>query len=234
MLIEFGKISDFDHTSLRFVLFSGEVFPIKHFRALMDLWPHAAYYNLYGPTETNVCTYYKLPQHLDEGAETLPIGRACSGDDTRVVLPDDTEAPAGSEGELVVAGGSVMLGYWNLPENNARAFLVSDGRPWYRTGDRMVKRRGYRVELGEIEAALYRHPAIPEAAVIATSNEAGEILVHAFIAWTDATPASTIALKRFCSQNLPIYMVPDRFSVLPALPKTSTDKIDYQRLKGLA
>jgi L-proline---[L-prolyl-carrier protein] ligase len=252
MLVEHGKLEAFDCSSLRLVLFAGEVFPIKHLRALMSRWPHPVYYNLYGPTETNVCTYFKLPKQIDsDDADTLPIGRACSGDQTRVVLASDTEVPRGDEGELIVTGGSVMLGYWNLPDQNARAFLSEGGKQWYRTGDivregvsgdymflgrrdRMVKRRGYRVELGEIEAALHRHPAIPEAAVIAATNEAGEIYVHAFIAWTEDKPASVVKLKQFCSQNLPIYMVPDRISVLAELPKTSTDKIDYQRLRGLA
>jgi acyl-coenzyme A synthetase/AMP-(fatty) acid ligase len=144
-----------------------------------------------------------------------------------------------------------MLGYWNLPQRNADAFREIDGRLWYKTGDivredetgdyiyvgrrdRMVKRRGFRVELGEIEAALHRHAAIPEAAVVATTNNQGEVQIHAFITSSDEKPPSTIKLKQFCAQNLPIYMVPDRFTVLQELPKTSTDKIDYQRLKDTA
>jgi acyl-coenzyme A synthetase/AMP-(fatty) acid ligase len=144
-----------------------------------------------------------------------------------------------------------MLGYWNLPERNANAFREIDGKRWYKTGDvvredefgdftyvgrrdRMVKRRGYRVELGEIEAALHRHTAIPEAAVVSTTNSEGEVQIHAFVASSEDRPPSIIALKQFCAQNLPLYMVPDRFTVLSELPKTSTDKIDYQRLKDLA
>jgi amino acid adenylation domain-containing protein len=252
MLVEFGKLEARDCSALRIVIFAGEVFPIKHLRALMALWSWPAYYNLYGPTETNVCTYFKVPAKIPENQETsLPIGRACSGDRTRVVTPDGVVASPGGEGELLVAGGSVMLGYWNLPEQNANVFVLQDGARWYRTGDivredekgeyiflgrrdRMVKRRGFRVELGEIEAALHRHPAIPEAAVIATTKDEGEVQIHAFIAWTEAVPPSLVKLKQFCSQNLPLYMVPDRLSVVPELPKTSTDKIDYQRLKGLA
>jgi L-proline---[L-prolyl-carrier protein] ligase len=216
----------------------------------MARWPKPAYDNLYGPTETNVCTYYKVPASLPEDREdSLPIGRACSDDLTRVTQTDGSEAPRGSEGELLVAGGSVMLGYWNLPELNAAAFQEADGRTWYRTGDvvredeagdyiflgrrdRMIKRRGFRVELGEIEAALHRHPAIPEAAVIATTTSEGDVRVHAFISWSEAGRPSIVELKQFSSRNLPLYMVPDQFSVLPELPKTSTDKIDYQRLKG--
>ena len=252
MLVEYGRLEEHNSSALRIVCFAGEVFPIKHLRALMARWPRIAYYNLYGPTETNVCTYFKVPANVPEDQETsLPIGKPCSGDITRVVLPDGAEAPQGTEGELLVAGGSVMLGYWNLPELNAAAFSKSEGRTWYRTGDvvredecgdyiflgrrdRMVKRRGFRVELGEIEAALHRHPAIPEAAVVAKTTDQGEVQVHAFISWSDKSPPSTVELKRFSSRNLPLYMVPDQFSVVAELPKTSTDKIDYQRLKGFA
>lgn len=252
MLVEFGKLEEHDVSKLRLVFFAGEVFPIKHLRALMSRWPHPAYFNLYGPTETNVCTYYEVPTSLPADRETpLPIGGACSGDRARVVEANGQDAARGEEGELLIAGGSVMLGYWNLPERDAEVFVVAGGERWYRTGDivreeedgiyifrgrrdRMVKRRGFRVELGEIEASLHCHPKIQEAAVIATAKDDGDVQIHGFVAGTASPPPTLIELKKFCSDNLPLYMVPDRFSVLPELPKTSTDKIDYQRLKGLA
>jgi len=251
MLVEYGKLEEQSYDKLRIVIFAGEVFPIKHLRALMARWPHPTYYNLYGPTETNVCTYYKLPHEISPDVTApMPIGRACSGDETRVVSPDGTDVPRGEEGELIVTGGSVLLGYWNLASREAEAFLTDKSGRWYRTGDivresesgdyifvgrrdRMVKRRGYRVELGEIEAALYRHPSIGEAAVIATPNDEGETVIHAFLTWSEPGAPSMVKLKQYCSQQIPLYMVPDRFTVLPDLPKTSTDKIDYQNLKGL-
>ena len=95
----------------------------------------------------------------------------------------------------------------------------------------MVKRRGYRVELGEIEAGLYRHPAIREAAVVATSDDKAGVRIRAFLSCRDRQCLSLVQLKRFCAENLPLYMVPDTFEFLDALPKTSTDKVDYQRLK---
>ena len=98
----------------------------------------------------------------------------------------------------------------------------------------MVKRRGYRVELGEIESALYRHPAIKEAAVVAVPDEEAGVKLTAFLSCREPEHPSLIALKRFCSEHLPLYMIPDAFSWQEALPKTSTDKIDYQRLKEMA
>jgi acyl-coenzyme A synthetase/AMP-(fatty) acid ligase len=145
-----------------------------------------------------------------------------------------------------------MDGYWNLPERTATAFLVDDdGERWYRTGDivceetdgnltfigrrdRMVKKRGYRIELGEVEAGLYRHPAVKEAAVVAIVDDAYGVRLKAFLSFRDGFRPSLIELKGFCAQNLPIYMVPDLLSFQETLPKTSTDKIDYQRLKSLA
>ncbi|MDN5836676.1 MAG: AMP-binding protein, partial [Nitrosospira sp.] len=144
----------------------------------------------------------------------------------------------------------VMRGYWALDEQTARAFLADGAGRWYRTGDivveaddgnytyqgrrdRMVKRRGYRVELGEIEAGLYRHSLVKEAAVVATSNEETGIRIKAFLSSLETKRPSIIELKRFCSENLPLYMIPDEFIWCEILPKTSTDKIDYQRLKEM-
>jgi amino acid adenylation domain-containing protein len=250
LLTEFGKLSQHDGSTLRLVIYAGEVFPPKHQRALRQHWSHPLYYNLYGPTETNVCTYDRVDVVTEDDSTTiLPIGRMCSGDRATVVDVEGRPVAEGVEGELLVAGGSVMLGYWGLPEQNARAFRFDpDGTRWYRTGDlvidrgggyylflgrrdRMVKRRGYRVELGEIEAALHRHDGISEAAVIAIPDAESGVLIHAFINWTGDGKPSVVELKSFSARNLPSYMVPDRFIVLPTLPKTSTDKIDYQRLK---
>src|SRR5690606_4759360 len=108
--------------------------------------------------------------------------------------------PRGAEGELCIAGPNVMQGYWELPEPSAAAFLSrpDDPRRWYRTGDivveeqdgnlryvgrrdRMIKRRGYRVELGEIEACLYRHQAIREVAVVGIPDDASGVRVKAHL-----------------------------------------------------
>ena len=252
LLVEYGNIQQYDYSKLRLVIFAGEVFSPKQFRALQSFWPHPRYFNLYGPTETNVCTYYEVPSELEgDLPEAFPIGKACSGDRAKAMDEHDTEVPPGQEGELYVSGWSVMLGYWNLKEQDRRAFFTDEsGTRWYRTGDmvretndgsyffigrrdRMVKRRGYRVELGEIEAALYRHPSIAEAAVIAYPDEDSGVQIKAFLGWSDAGRPSLIALKQFCAENLPSYMIPDRFSFLSSLPKTSTDKVDYQKLKEL-
>jgi amino acid adenylation domain-containing protein len=250
LLAQFGKLGQHDYSSLRLVLFAGEVFPIKYVKLLKSLWPHPRYFNLYGPTETNVCTFYEVPPLIPESQnEPVPIGKACSYCEPLVVNEVGSEVPPGAEGELCIAGASVLQGYWDLPENTAKAFLPGLDIRWYRTGDivvelpdgnykfrgrrdRMIKKRGYRIELGEIEAALYRHPAIKEAAVLAFPDEEN-VPIKAFTGTGNGAKLSIIELKKFCSENLPLYMVPDSFCCLESLPKTSTDKIDYQKLKSM-
>jgi len=253
LLAQYGKLEERDYSALRTVLFAGEVFPIRHLRALCAQLPQPRYFNLYGPTETNVCTFHEVSTPIPEDRVVpVPIGRTCSHLRCKVVDPGGREVPRGGEGELCVAGHGVMQGYWALPEQTAGAFHADEaGQRWYKTGDivieapdgnytylgrrdRMVKRRGYRVELGEIEVALYRHPAIKEAAVVAVTDEEAGVRISAFLSCREPKHPSLIEMKRFCAEHLPLYMIPDRFAWHDALPRTSTDKTDYQKLKELA
>lgn len=249
LLAQYGRMERHDYAPLRLVLFAGEVFPVKHLREVMQRLPHPTYYNLYGPTETNVCTYHRIPPVVEpDRTAPYPIGAVCEHLQARVVDAAGADVAAGNEGELVIHGDNVMQGYWNLPERTAQAFLVdAAGRRWYRTGDmvvegadgvftfvgrrdRMVKRRGYRIELGEVEAGLYRHPAVREAAVVAVPDAEGAPRIKAFLSLGDGARGSVLEMKRFSAEALPPYMVPDVFAFVEALPKTSTDKVDYQQL----
>lgn len=253
LLANFGKLERHDFSSLRVVNFAGEVFPLTQYRAVKALWPKPRYFNLYGPTETNVCTWYEVPADdaAIEGMSTFPIGALCVPNLGRVVGPEDAPVARGEPGELLISGPNVMRGYWNLPEQNERAFFVdAQGAKWYRTGDivtesdegyryvsrrdRMVKRRGYRVELGEIETVLSRHPDIREAAVVALADAESGVRVCAFVAPHEGRNLTRIALKTLSSKGLPPYMIPDQFFLVDRLARTSTDKIDYQSLKSLA
>jgi len=249
LITQYGGLGREGFPAPRLVLFAGEVFPITPLRRLRDLWPDSALWNLYGPTETNVCTAHPIPQLIPDGRSTpFPIGRVCPPLCARVVGDDGRDVPAGSLGELVVSGPGVMRGYFGRPDLTAQAFLHDgDGGAWYRTGDlvvddgegcyqyhgrrdRMVKKRGYRIELGEIESALYRHEGVDRAAVIARSDDAG-VSIAAFVAMKPAQKGSVLAMKRHCTAFLPPYMIPDSITFLSDLPTTSTDKVDYQGLK---
>jgi len=247
LLTQYGGLGDGTPGGPRLVLFAGEVFPPDPLRRLRAAWPASRFWNLYGPTETNVCTAYALPEATSETSDAaLPIGPVCPPLRARVVDEAGTDVAAGAVGELVVAGPGVMRGYFGQPELTAQAFLVdARGTPWYRTGDlasdggggyhfhgrrdRMVKKRGYRIELGEVESALYRHDGVDRAAVVARSDDAG-LTIAAFLAMKPGRKGSVIELKRHCAAHLPHYMVPDTITFLADLPSTSTAKVDYQGL----
>ncbi len=250
MLTERGKLEPGDLPALRTILFAGEVFPTKYLSRLMRLLPGRVFSNLYGPTETNVCTYYTVPEPPPEEAPPISIGKAITNVETFVVREDGLVAAPGEVGELHVRGASVMQGYWGDPERTARSRIVnqfSDGLSdaVYKTGDlviegpdgnstilgrrdNQIKSRGYRIELGDIETALYAHPQIRECAAVAIPDEMITNRIKAFVvAETSMDPRDLVA---FLDQHIPKYMVPGEFEFTDALPKTSTGKIDRQSL----
>ncbi|PYX72535.1 MAG: D-alanine--poly(phosphoribitol) ligase [Acidobacteria bacterium] len=248
LLAEFGNLKQYDYSHLRLVLFAGEVFPVKHLRNITAHWPFPVYFNLYGPTETNVCTFARIPTPIPpDRTQPYPIGWPCSHCAALVVDDAKVPVPKGEEGLLYISGSSVFKGYWGQTGENP-AFFERDGQRWYNTGDvvkedpadgfiyvgrrdRMVKRRGYRIELGDIESALYRHQQISEAAVVAIPDADAGVKIHAYVATVHDPAPSIVDLKVFCSKALPAYMSPDAFLFRDSLPRTSTDKVDYQKLQ---
>jgi amino acid adenylation domain-containing protein len=246
LITEFGRLED-ARSNLRVVLFAGEVFPVKILRRLVQTLRGVEFYNLYGPTETNVCTFIRIPEEIDPTrTEPFPIGKVCSHCTALVLDEARREAPPGAEGLLYIAGPSVFREYWNDPAKTAASILEYKGRRWYNTGDvvrpdprdgfiylgrrdRMVKRRGYRIELGEIESALYQHERVRGAAAVPILHPDGT-QIWAFLVTPPNAKPTLIELKQFCAERLPIYMNPDGFIFLDALPRTSTDKVDYQEL----
>jgi amino acid adenylation domain-containing protein len=242
-------------SSLRVVLFAGETFPITQLRQLRALAPAVDFYNLYGPTETNVCVFHRVraPDVAPHRGRPVPIGRPCPYAVTFVV--DRSGRPLGHEpgrsGELCVAGDSVMLGYWRDDDLTAAktVLIPRDGAEplrAYRTGDLvrldddlnyvfrgreddMVKIRGHRVEMGEIEAVLSAAGNVAEAACVAVGDGPDERAVEAYVV-PEAGPLDISLVRRHCLAELPRYMVPERFHVITALPLTRTGKIDRRAL----
>jgi L-proline---[L-prolyl-carrier protein] ligase len=248
MIVQFGELEASDTSSLRLVTFGGEVFPPRHLRSLQRHWKSVEYFNLYGPTEiTTACTFARIPSDVPENRESpYPIGFACAHCRTLVLDESGREVAEGGEGLLYISGPSVFAGYWNRPAETAAAFLDRSGARWYNTGDvvrwdpaegftyvgrkdRMVKRRGYRIELGEIERALHLHAGVREAAVVAIPDADAGIRIVACVSCGNDRP-SVVELKSFCATKVPAYMVPDRFVFQDKLPRTSSDKVDYQTL----
>jgi amino acid adenylation domain-containing protein len=258
MLVTYGNLPGFDLSRLREIIFAGEVFPVKHLARLMAELPHARYLNWYGPTETNVCTCYEVPAGnsgagLEGEAGPLPIGKACANTGVFAVTDEGSRAQQpGEAGELYVRGPSLMRGYWGQPDKTRQVlvrnpFQEAYDELAYRTGDMvtldsdgnylflgrrdgMVKTRGYRVELGEVEAALYQHPAIREAAVLPMPDELLGSRLRAVISIDGSADLNRQAVLEHCRQRLPGYMVPDVVEFCETLPRTSTGKVDRTQL----
>lgn len=263
-LVLYGRLEQHTFPALRTILFAGEVFPIKYLRQLMVHIPQASYYNLYGPTETNVCTYYQVSPLDIELTESLPLGKACANTEVFVLSTSNELVAKGEVGELCVRGPGLMTGYWDLPEKSAQVRVPftlhrSLGSEMiYHTGDlvkeapdgnyiflgrrdHMIKSRGYRIELGEIESILYSHPQVEEAAVIPIPDREIGNRIKAVVVprssnnltegmASEVPDVSIQALKLFCADRLPKYMVPDLFEFRSSLPHTSTGKIDKVQL----
>jgi amino acid adenylation domain-containing protein len=250
MLTLRGSLEIGDLPRLRTVLFAGEVFPTKYLRRLMELLPHVEFNNLYGPTETNVCTYYPVPPLSQEATSPIPIGKAIANVEAVAITESGEVAQQGEIGELIVRGPTVMVGYWGLPDETEKALIANPLQSGlrdvaYRTGDLVrqqgdgnfeflgrrdaqVKSRGYRIELGEIESVLNAHPAVVECGVVAIPDEVVTNRIKAYVVARNGLVEAD--LIRHCSDRIPRYMIPEMFEFREVLPKTSTGKVDRQAL----
>jgi amino acid adenylation domain-containing protein len=253
LLLVHGRLTREKLKSLRLILFAGEVFPLKYLRQLAEL-TNSELYNLYGPTETNVCTYYRVERARMNTFPTLPIGMPCANTECCVLTREGRIAEAGQSGELCVYGPSVSPGYWADPDKTNEVFLRNHSphnreMAIYRTGDivtiaadgnysfhgrrdSMIKRRGYRIELGEIESALLSHPGIRESAVLAVPDEIVGNRIRAVVALHVSRSLGALDLQQYCAARVPQYMIPEQIDFLEELPKTSTGKIDRIKLAG--
>ena len=125
MMVEHANLEPGALPSIKSLLFAGEVFPTKYLSRFMKLMPHALFANLYGPTETNVCTAYTVPEPPPEDGPTISIGRAIGNVDTFVIDDEGEVVAPGTVGELLVRGPTVMKGYWGDVERT-RQRLVTD------------------------------------------------------------------------------------------------------------
>lgn len=221
---------------LRALLSAGEPFPLKHLRALREAWPHVRFLNLYGPTETNVCTYHEVGTIPPERDRPVPIGRACSGDTVRAVDEHGREVPPGDEGELIVEGPTVMLGYWGR-EAHTGAYRtgdvvvpLGDGEYEYRgRADQQVKVNGVRMELGDIDAVLESHPGVSEVTTV-VDGHGMEARIVAFVVPARTPAPSLLSLKHHCAQRLPPAMVVHAARMLDRMPRNANGKVDRAKL----
>lgn len=221
--------------TLRTILFAGEVFPTPHLISLAEQLPAVELFNLYGPTETNVCCYWPVDRARLKPDQAIPIGLpAC-----HALLKNDD-----ATGELLVQGRNNFSGYWH--EGRLDTAPVQQG--WYRTGDkvsrneqgeycyhgrmdRMLKCSGYRVEPAEIEAVINQLPEVDSCAVLGIIDPVSGQRPAVAVILNEGCPLADVVLS--LKVKLPAYMQPVKFIVLDSLPVLSNGKTDYQTLQAL-
>ena len=233
----------------RYIMFSGEVMPIKALNYWMEHVPEPMYVNLYGPTEiTCNCTYCIIEGRQDE-LKALPIGKPFIN--TKIVLLDEKrEKPVtkpGDIGEICVGGSGLALGYWNNPEKTKEAFFQDPAVKeypslLYGTGDMayyneegnlvfaarrdyQIKHMGHRIELGEIEVAINAIPFIDTSCCLYDEKRSKIVCFY------QSESEDTKAIARFLSDKLPKYMWPNIYKRYDRLPMNKNSKIDRVKLK---
>jgi amino acid adenylation domain-containing protein len=207
--------------------------------------------NQYGPTESHVVTAFTLDGSPAGWPALPPIGRPIANARASVLDTGLRPVPVGVPGDLYLGGVSLGRGYLGRPDLTAERFVPDPhgepGARMYRTGDRVrwradgeleflgradhqLKVRGFRVEPGEVEAALRLHPAVRDAAVAGHAQEAGEIRLVAHVVPVPGASPSVSELRRFLGETLPDHLVPAAAVLLDALPLTPSGKLDRRSL----
>ena len=229
------------------VIFSGEVMPVKHLNIWKKYLPEAMYVNVYGPTEiTCNCTYHIIDREYEPG-ENLPIGKPFPNEKVFLLDEEDREVTKpGEKGEICVSGTALSLGYYNNPEQTAKAFVQnplnqSYLEPIYRTGDLayygedgnlyfasrkdfQIKHMGHRIELGEIETALETVEGLGRSLCVYDEAK-GKIL--AFY----EGDLEKKQIVRAIGTRLPGFMIPNVFVKVEEFPLTKNGKIDRKKLE---
>ncbi|MEU8872185.1 amino acid adenylation domain-containing protein [Streptomyces javensis] len=242
-LLHQGGISTTRLPELRIIAFAGEPFPVGDLERYSSVFETAEFYNLYGPTETNVCTFERVARGWS-ARDGLSIGREIAG--VQVELVDDQRRVTSDEGEIAVSGPTVAVGYLQDGQHRELTSLIhlSDGRtrPAYLTGDlgyygdegkiylrgrrdHQIKRRGYRIDLQDIESVVQEFPSVRSCSAIWTPEGGGELRLH--VAADSVTEGQ---LREQLSASLPRHMLPDRIHLAERLPLTERGKVDREAL----
>jgi amino acid adenylation domain-containing protein len=247
-----GALEKRDLNSLRWVLFGGEPYPPEQLRKLMLRLGNTKFTNVYGPAEAPSCVCFDVPLPDENSDEPIPIGIVSVNSTDIVIDENDDDCVTGVPGELCIRSTSLTRGYWNRPDLNDVAYLfrASHGpfpQVYFRTGDRvvrgedgllrflgrigrMVKTRGHRVELDEIEFVLSKIDGVSEVAAYAVPDGTGSQTVLAAVSSQTAQNLDEGTLLQYARKKLPIYAVPRHIRILEKMPHTSTGKIDRQAL----
>lgn len=252
---QWGALKPCQYPSLRFSLFCGEPLPVSSAAAWLAAAPNSIVENLYGPTELTIaCTLYRWnPEVSPSESEfgVVPIGYPFPGMNVLVADPNLKEVEPGQDGELLMNGPQMSLGYWHDPEKTAAAFVTPPGKAevYYRTGDRVrrptgtnplthlgrvdfqIKVLGHRVELGEIEEVVRKISGLEGVVALGWPlTSSGCDGVEIFLEGQVQQPE---LLHRAAAAALPEYMVPRRFHCMNMLPRNANGKFDRKAMLHL-
>ena len=237
LLTEFAQLEEFDLSSLQLLGYGGSPMAPELLRRVRRKLPDVKLTQVYGLSETGFVTGLQDHEHTNE--RLTSCGRTCPGIELRVVDETGQELPVGRPGELVVRGANVTQGYWNNPAETAAAFR--DGL--FRTGDvgyqdasgyvymldrikDMIVTGGENVYCAEVEAVLYTHPAVREAAVFGIPDPQWGELVMACVALKAGASPTAQELIAHCRESLAGYKIPRRIEFADGeLPKSGSGKI---------
>jgi amino acid adenylation domain-containing protein len=253
LMAKFDVVRQGDFPHLKRVLWCGEILAAPILIHWMKRLPHVSFTNLYGPTETTIASsYYTVPACPENDHIPIPIGRPCDGEDLLVLDERMQPLPASKVGDLYISGVGLSPGYWQDPEKTHAVFqsypkdnasirlyktgdlakIGQDGLVYFiGRADSQIKCRGYRVELGEIEAAINALEFLRESAVVAipSSGFEGTTICCAYV--SKSTAIAPIDIQAHLNRVLPSYMIPSRWLALIKLPQNSNGKIDRRKLR---
>lgn len=236
------EVSKIKH--LKYVFCSGETLHTHQVEAFYQNFETTQLVNFYGPTEATVdVTYFDVPRG-HEGQ--IPIGTSI--DNVQIHILDDDQNPVvNEEGEIAISGIGLAKGYVNRESLTHEHFIQHEGleRRIYKTGDRgvitqtgivyfygrkdhQVKIRGIRIEIGEIENSLIESDLLEECVICLEKKSDSIVLIVAYIAFKNQ--ASVAELKKFAKENLPDFMVPNRYETVKEFPRLTSGKIDRKSL----
>jgi fatty-acyl-CoA synthase len=249
MVVDFlssPDIDNFDLSSIRTMGGGGAAMPEAIAQKLKDMCG-LTYLEGYGLSETMAPTHINPTQKPKKQCLGIPI----FGVDSRVVNPETlVELPPNEVGEIITHGPQVFLGYWKKPEANAECFVEIEGKRFFRTGDlgrvdedgyfflvdrlkRMINASGFKVWPAEVEAMLYAHPAVQEAAIIRTRDARRGESVKAVVVPKKGMrdKIDEGSLIGWCQTQMAAYKVPRSVEFVDTLPKTATGKIFWRELQ---
>ncbi len=236
LMMEYENFFESIKKHIKTMMFAGEPFPKSQVNRLRKNLPGVQIINFYGATETNVSCYYEIENEIPDSLTATPIGKAACSDELWIDSQDGGQDS--NTGELLIKGPTVMLGYWGGDLIKDRIYRSkdivrkdADGIFHYigRT-DSIVKIKGYRVALSEIEQTLLKHPNIHQAAVT-LEGEGLDLKLTGYAVLKDPNKIpSLIELKKLCSEYLAAYKVIHKAKFLPKLPLNANGKVDKAAL----